>query len=224
MIKLSCNSCGAKLEVTEDIERFSCASCGSEWIVQRSGGIVSLKSVEEGIQAISDSTEILAADVKIRKLQEMVNTLRVMLQNLKQEKTILRAQQPSLMENPEWLQYDREYGPVRKMWMNSLVISFAIFSVITIMLGFNEMLRLDVWFYSFLCYVAACVLSHVFYFRTPIEPSKFIRNTQEEETNTQRIDEGITQRIDEIVTEISRAEEEIEKLEARITCRPSRNP
>ena len=95
MIKLSCNSCGAKLEVTEDIERFSCASCGSEWIVQRSGGFVSLKGVEEGIQAISDSTEILAIDVKIRKLKEKLALLKMTLKDLEWQKH-------KFIENPEW--------------------------------------------------------------------------------------------------------------------------
>lgn len=51
MIRLSCRSCGAKLELTEDIDRFSCAHCGSEWVVNRSGGIISLKAVEEEKQA-----------------------------------------------------------------------------------------------------------------------------------------------------------------------------
>ena len=42
MIKLSCNSCGAKLIPTEDADRYFCDHCGSEWIIperQRSNQI-----------------------------------------------------------------------------------------------------------------------------------------------------------------------------------------
>ena len=37
-VTLSCPSCGGKLEVTRDIERFACAHCGREHIVKRTGG------------------------------------------------------------------------------------------------------------------------------------------------------------------------------------------
>lgn len=49
MVKLSCRSCGAKLELTDDIDQFSCANCGTEWAVNRSGGIVSLRAVDEHV-------------------------------------------------------------------------------------------------------------------------------------------------------------------------------
>lgn len=42
---LTCPTCGGKLQITEDIDRFACAYCGSEHIVRRSGGVVSLKPV-----------------------------------------------------------------------------------------------------------------------------------------------------------------------------------
>jgi predicted RNA-binding Zn-ribbon protein involved in translation (DUF1610 family) len=42
-ITLSCPSCGHELQITEDIVRFACAACGNEHIVNRNGGIVTLK-------------------------------------------------------------------------------------------------------------------------------------------------------------------------------------
>ena len=79
MIKLSCKSCGAKLELTEDIDRFVCAHCGSEWIVHRGGGIISLKAVEESLREIETSskatekhTEILADEVRINRIREKI--------------------------------------------------------------------------------------------------------------------------------------------------------
>jgi hypothetical protein len=41
-ITLSCPSCGHKLQINEDIDRFACAACGNEHIVNRSGGDVFL--------------------------------------------------------------------------------------------------------------------------------------------------------------------------------------
>jgi len=62
-IKLSCKSCGAKLELTEEIDRFVCAHCGSEWIVNRSGGIVYLE-IADDIKDIKESTKEIAQSIK----------------------------------------------------------------------------------------------------------------------------------------------------------------
>jgi ribosomal protein S27E len=44
-ITLSCPSCGNKLQITDDIDRFACAACGNEYVVIRRGGIIALKPV-----------------------------------------------------------------------------------------------------------------------------------------------------------------------------------
>jgi predicted RNA-binding Zn-ribbon protein involved in translation (DUF1610 family) len=44
-ITLSCPSCGHKLQITEDIDRFACDACETEYIVYRGGGIVTLSIV-----------------------------------------------------------------------------------------------------------------------------------------------------------------------------------
>lgn len=121
MIKLSCKSCGAKLELTEDIDRFSCASCGAEWLVQRSGGIVSLKGVEEGIQAISESTEILAIDVKARMLRERIRDLQETIRTA----SMLEAE-PNipLVHNPEFDEWETKYNDARIS--RAIFIGFAI--------------------------------------------------------------------------------------------------
>ena len=56
-ITLTCTSCGGKLEITTDIERFACAHCGTEHLVKRGGGIVSLAPVIEIIRGIKDGTD-----------------------------------------------------------------------------------------------------------------------------------------------------------------------
>ena len=36
-VTLTCPSCGGKLQITEDIDRFTCAYCGNEYFVKRGG-------------------------------------------------------------------------------------------------------------------------------------------------------------------------------------------
>jgi hypothetical protein len=55
-ITLSCPSCGNKLQITEDIDRFACAACGNEYVVIRRGGIVALKPIMDGIKGIMTKT------------------------------------------------------------------------------------------------------------------------------------------------------------------------
>jgi hypothetical protein len=45
-ISLTCPSCGHKLQITDEISRFACATCGNECLVIRGGGIVYLKPVD----------------------------------------------------------------------------------------------------------------------------------------------------------------------------------
>lgn len=89
MIKLTCKQCGGKLELTDDIDRFACGFCGTEWIVQRGGGIVSLKGVEDSIKQIETSskaiesssretekhTAIVASEIRIKRLQNRIKEL-----------------------------------------------------------------------------------------------------------------------------------------------------
>lgn len=88
--KLTCNACGGKLEITDDIEHFSCSYCGNEWIVNRSGGIVSLRAVEEKLEKIEKQTEeiakhskVVADEIRVKKLKE---DIRLLKKTLKEEK------------------------------------------------------------------------------------------------------------------------------------------
>jgi len=84
MVKLTCNACGGKLEITDDIERFACGHCGNEWIVNRSGGIVSLKAIEEQLSKVQEHTKetaehskILADQVRLKAIKEKITTLSI---------------------------------------------------------------------------------------------------------------------------------------------------
>jgi hypothetical protein len=68
-ITLSCPSCGHKLQITSDIDRFACAACGNEHIVNRSGGIVTLKPVIEGITKVQIGVDKTASELAINRLE-----------------------------------------------------------------------------------------------------------------------------------------------------------
>lgn len=67
-ITLSCPSCGGKLQITSDIERFACTYCGTEQVVKRSGGVVSLAPVMEGLQKVQASSDRVGSELAIQRL------------------------------------------------------------------------------------------------------------------------------------------------------------
>jgi DNA-directed RNA polymerase subunit RPC12/RpoP len=72
LITLSCPTCGGKLEITENIDRFVCDYCGSEYIVKRGGGIVSLAPVVESIQKMQSDTNVIRSELAIRRLEKEI--------------------------------------------------------------------------------------------------------------------------------------------------------
>jgi hypothetical protein len=75
-VTLSCPTCGGKLQVTPDLDRFACAHCGNEHVVRRGGGIVSLAPVVEGIDKVRVGVDKTASELAIRRLKEEIADLR----------------------------------------------------------------------------------------------------------------------------------------------------
>jgi hypothetical protein len=75
-ITLTCPSCGSKLQLTNDIDRFACSSCGNEHIVIRSGGIVSLSPVAEHLKGIKVGVDKTASELAIPRLQGEITQLK----------------------------------------------------------------------------------------------------------------------------------------------------
>jgi hypothetical protein len=75
-VTLSCPTCGAKLEVSKEINRFACGHCGNEHIVIRSGGMVSLNPVGEDLKQIQKGTDQTAAELAIRRLTNEISSLK----------------------------------------------------------------------------------------------------------------------------------------------------
>lgn len=81
-ITLTCPQCNAKLQITDDIDRFACRFCGTEHIVRRSGGIVALTAVTEKLDKIDQSiarvgTGVIQVDSNTRKTAAELAMLRI---------------------------------------------------------------------------------------------------------------------------------------------------
>jgi predicted RNA-binding Zn-ribbon protein involved in translation (DUF1610 family) len=74
-ITLTCPSCGSKLQITDDIDTFVCASCKNEHIVNRSGGVITLKPVIEGIKGVKVGVDKTASELAIKRLEEEIPNL-----------------------------------------------------------------------------------------------------------------------------------------------------
>ena len=81
-IALSCPSCGGKLQITDDLDRFACGYCGNEMVVNRGGGIVSLKPITEGLKKIQAGTDHTASELAIARLDKEIHELRDRLKKL----------------------------------------------------------------------------------------------------------------------------------------------
>lgn len=96
-LTLKCPSCGAALEVSPDMEHFSCGYCGIEQIVQRRGGTVSLKLIAESISRVQVGTDRTAAELALVRLKHELTATDAKLSEINQ-----RIDQPFDSMPPEY--------------------------------------------------------------------------------------------------------------------------
>lgn len=70
-VSVTCNHCGAPLDVAEDTRFVTCGFCGSRLEVHRSGGAV----YSEVLERVSRQTEQIAGDVEVIRLQNELERL-----------------------------------------------------------------------------------------------------------------------------------------------------
>jgi hypothetical protein len=99
LVTLACPNCGAKLEITSDIDRFACSHCGQEHIVKRGGGIVSLSPVIIAINQVKLGVDKTAAELAIARIRKEIDELR-----LKRKKLEENNPEPSLLSSINGLQ------------------------------------------------------------------------------------------------------------------------
>lgn len=72
-IQLKCTSCGGKLDIYDDMERFSCGYCGAEMIAKRRGGTVSLDLIHDEVKKVRMGTDKTAAELAIVRLNNEIS-------------------------------------------------------------------------------------------------------------------------------------------------------
>jgi hypothetical protein len=74
-INLTCPSCGGKLQITNDIDRFACGHCGNELIVRRSGGAITVAPIVEGLKEVKTGVDKTASELAMVRLEGEISRL-----------------------------------------------------------------------------------------------------------------------------------------------------
>ena len=75
VIKLSCVGCGSNLDISQSVNRLACGHCGTQQIVERSGGAIHLKGFAEAISKVQVGTDKTAAELAIVRLTRELETV-----------------------------------------------------------------------------------------------------------------------------------------------------
>lgn len=82
-VTLSCPSCGGKLDITSDLDRFACAHCGREHIVKRGGGVISLAPITDSLKRVQAGIDRTASELAIQRLEKEISELEQQIENVK---------------------------------------------------------------------------------------------------------------------------------------------
>jgi len=84
LVSLTCPSCGGKLQIKNDVDRFTCGYCGNEIIVERSGGAITFAPVVDGLKEVKTGVDKTASELAIRRLKDEVSNLAQQRNEIKQ--------------------------------------------------------------------------------------------------------------------------------------------
>lgn len=86
IILLKCATCGGPLQITDDIDRFTCRHCKSDQIVIRQGGVVIRSEVVDKIRQGVDRT---ASELAIRRIEGELSGYELELSGLRNDRSCL---------------------------------------------------------------------------------------------------------------------------------------
>jgi predicted RNA-binding Zn-ribbon protein involved in translation (DUF1610 family) len=81
-VTLTCPSCGGRLQITKDMDKFACGHCGNEHLVRREGGAVFLAPLAADIRQIRGGVDKTAAELAVIRLAKEVDILQLKFNNL----------------------------------------------------------------------------------------------------------------------------------------------
>lgn len=79
-VTLTCPTCGGKLQITPDLDRFACAHCGNEHLVKRSEGVIAIQPLAESLTGLTRAADRTASELAIRRLTEDLAQLQAIRQ------------------------------------------------------------------------------------------------------------------------------------------------
>lgn len=75
IVTLTCPSCGGKLKITDEIEKFACSYCGAEHIVKRVDGSVYIKPILDNLNTIKSESDETANYLTAQRIREELSLL-----------------------------------------------------------------------------------------------------------------------------------------------------
>ncbi len=91
-VTLTCPSCGGKLQITNDLDRFACGFCGTEHIVKRTGGVVALSPVVEGLRQVRVGVDKTASELAIARLKQEIAGLNYEYAHVEESQSVIVKQ------------------------------------------------------------------------------------------------------------------------------------
>lgn len=131
-ITLSCPKCGGGLQITKDIDRFTCAYCGQEQIVRRGAGTITLEPVAENIKAIREVTGRTASELAIVRIKGEISEVREQIKTFKGRTNVMPD--ASIVSLEEELV---AWGNNKSIYKPNKMKSFFGASIVLLFLGLN---------------------------------------------------------------------------------------
>jgi len=80
---LTCPTCGGKLQIAPDLDRFACAHCGNEHIVVKGTGTISILPIREDLHKIGTGVDRTASELALTRIEAEVRAVKSELSDLK---------------------------------------------------------------------------------------------------------------------------------------------
>jgi hypothetical protein len=82
-VTLSCPSFGADLQIIPDMDRFVCSHCGTQQLVKRADGTISLAPILDSLNQVKAGVNKTASELAIERLREEQAALQISLDGMK---------------------------------------------------------------------------------------------------------------------------------------------
>ena len=74
-VKLACPSCGGTLNVPDNVDRFACSYCGTEFVAQRDEGVLTISPIVDALKEVQAGVDKTASELAIKRFREDLREL-----------------------------------------------------------------------------------------------------------------------------------------------------